>query len=634
MITNKFASYQRLSRRPKVNRLSQKPDISQHGHDTSSGGNNRRNELRVLSDEELGEKLAAHQRWIASNENEGRQANLSFTDLEGADLKNQNLARAILRGSNLKNADISLCRLNDADLENADLSGANLKKAILVGASLRDTIIQNADFLGTEFAGADMSGSKLSDESPIDQPLKAVEEISKNARNTFFILLVACVYSWLTIATTIDARLVTDSASTPLPIIGTEIPIVSFYVAAPLVLIGVFVYFHFYLRRLWMALAKLPAIFPDGRTLDERSYPWLVNAIVRRHNKWLSENQSPMDRIEGLGTILLAWWIVPITLVGFWIRYLPSREWIGTGLHVGFIVISVLLAVIFYRSVGKTMRPEAPAPAPAPSDRQLSRNHRHRFLILYMVIIGLILWMVSYGAIGGVRADRDLNVAHVGMLVPWLFDKAGYGVFADLREIDVSTKPADFWRIEDEQDRIDSVKGAFLKKKNLRYADMFRAFLVKAILRNADLEGARLRKADLQDADVRGANLKKADLRGANLKAADLREANLTDADLVGAQLQKANLGLAHMVRVDFNEVDLQGADLRCADLAGAKNLSVERLKKVKTLYHANLDPVLRGQIEEGVPHLLKPPEDKWVELNARNKCPGNGTETGSDRHS
>ncbi len=73
---------------------------------------------------------------------------------------------------------------------------------------------------------------------------------------------------------------------------------------------------------------------------------------------------------------------------------------------------------------------------------------------------------------------------------------------------------------------------------------------------------------------------------------------------------------------------------MRCADLEGAKNLSVEMLMKVKTLYHANLDLSLRKRIEEDLPHLLKPPEDKWVELNARNKCPDNGTETGSDRDS
>ena len=36
--------------------------------------------------------------------------------------------------------------------------------------------------------------------------------------------------------------------------------------------------------------------------------------------------------------------------------------------------------------------------------------------------------------------------------------------------------------------------GALLKKKDLRYANMFRAFLAKAILRRVNMEGARLRK--------------------------------------------------------------------------------------------------------------------------------------------
>ena len=598
--------------------MSQDHTIAPENTDTSPNGNRLRYESRASTNFQLGRTLAAHQKWILTNEDEGRRADLSFADLEGADLGNKNLTRALLRGSNLKKANIALAKLKDVDLDNADLSGANLTQANLMGASLRGANLRNADFWGAEFAGADLSGAKFSDASRIEEPLGAVEEISKNARNTFFVLLVACVYAWLTIATTIDARLVTDTATFPLPIIGAEIPIVTFYIAAPLVLIGVYAYFHFYLRRLWMALAMLPAIFPDGRTLDARSYPWLVNAIVRRHYRLLSQHQSPMDRIEAFGTIVLAWWIVPITLMGFWIRYLPSHEWVGTGLHVGFIVTSVFMAVIFYRSMGKRLRSEASEER----DREFFQSHGNLVLILCMGLMGLFFGLVSYGAINGVRADKDFNPTDVRMAVPWLFDKLGYEVFADLREIDVSSKSADFWRIDNEQDRIDSVKGAFLKKKDLRYADMFRAFLVKAILRNANLESARLRKANLQAADIRGANLKNADLRGANLKEADLREANLTHADLVGAQLQKAELGLARMTDADLNDVNLHGADLRCADLAGVKNLSLETLANVNSLYRANLDGVLRDQIEGKWPHLLKRPEDVWVEKNMRLKCP------------
>lgn len=59
--------------------------------------------------------------------------------------------------------------------------------------------------------------------------LGRVEAATQYARKLFFIILAACVYSWLTIAMTTDAGLLTNTASSPLPIIGTTIPIVGFY---------------------------------------------------------------------------------------------------------------------------------------------------------------------------------------------------------------------------------------------------------------------------------------------------------------------------------------------------------------------------------------------------------------------
>ncbi len=73
-------------------------------------------------------------------------------------------------------------------------------------------------------------------------------------------------------------------------------------------------------------------------------------------------------------------------------------------------------------------------------------------------------------------------------------------------------------------------------------------------------------------------------------------EPNLTEADLSGADLFKA----------DLFKADLFNANLREADLSGAKNLTTERLSKVKTLYKAKLDPELEKQIEEKYPHLLE----------------------------
>lgn len=579
--------------------------------DATASGKAEQAELRTLSNTGLRQTLDAHQKWVESRGGEGEKADLRFTDLRGADLSHRVLSLADLQG-----ADLSGANLEEARLDNVNLMDSDLKGAILTGARLENANLQGADFLGREFAGADMAGVKLSEDGRILEPLEVIGEISKNARKTFFVLLLACVYSWLTIATTVDAKLVTDSAKSSLPVIQTQIPIVSFYTVTPFILIVVYVYFHFYLRHLWKAFALLPAIFPDGRRLDDRSYPWLVNAIIRRHFQLLKQDRLLMARLEEFGTILLAWWIVPITLVGFWIRYLPRHEWGGTLLHIGFLTISISLAILFYHSTANIIK----ANRPKRFNWKSYRSHLNLRLIICVGSAGMFFLLLSYGAINGIRS-KDLISADIRVVVPWLFNQLGYDVFADIRETDVSSKPPNFWRIENKQDRIDSVKGAFLKNKDLRYADMFRAFLPKAILRRANFEGARLTKANFEGADMREANFKNASLSMTNLKNTDLRQAKLMNADLIGANLQNANLGLAKLQGADFRDADLQGADLRCANLTGAENLNVKNLGPAKTLYKAKLDSKLSIQIENELPHLLEEPQDKWLELNLRGEC-------------
>jgi hypothetical protein len=89
-------------------------------------------------------------------------------------------------------------------------------------------------------------------------------------------------------------------------------------------------------------------------------------------------------------------------------------------------------------------------------------------------------------------------------------------------------------------------------------------------------------------------NLTNTDLRGAILTQAQLQGAILTQA-----QLQGANLQLAHP----------QGTILNQAQLQGAKNLRVEQLAMVKTLYQAQFDPPLLEQIQQQYPQLLEKPQ-------------------------
>ena len=88
-----------------------------------------------------------------------------------------------------------------------------------------------------------------------------------------------------------------------------------------------------------------------------------------------------------------------------------------------------------------------------------------------------------------------------------------------------------------------------------------------ALWLNNDPEGER---ADLYRAELYGANLREADLRGADLYGANLREADLRGAELYGANLREADLYGA-----DLRGADLYGANLYGAYLTGAENLNL-----------------------------------------------------------
>src|SRR5262249_13207835 len=114
----------------------------------------------------------------------------------------------------LELADVDLI---DADLRGADLSRANFGSCNLAGADLRETVLRDADLSGVaglqsaQLAGADLSGAKLPNTlADLFKGLDTAKGISGNAQKLFVGVLAACLYSWLTIATTTDLNLVTN----------------------------------------------------------------------------------------------------------------------------------------------------------------------------------------------------------------------------------------------------------------------------------------------------------------------------------------------------------------------------------------------------------------------------------------
>ncbi len=155
------------------------------------------------------------------------------------------------------------------------------------------------------------------------------------------------------------------------------------------------------------------------------------------------------------------------------------------------------------------------------------------------------------------------------------------------------------------------LKGADLVGTNLEKADLLLANLERADLSGARLKEARLRGANLERANLLGTNLKNADLRRANLREADFSKAHLEEAYFREAHLKRADFWKAHLEEASFLDANLEEAYLEGAYLKRTKELTIEQLSQVKTLYQAELDPELEKQIKKKYPHLLEEPKEE-----------------------
>jgi uncharacterized protein YjbI with pentapeptide repeats len=648
-----------------------------------------------MTPQELQAILAAHARWLATNGQDGTQANLAGEDLAGCYLSGTDLRRAVLwgahaagadfTGANLKEAQLGEADLREAVLAGADLEGAVLGSASLQGANLtqvnlREADLQSANLAGailreasledalcmraslrkadlhgaaltgahferanlhnadlreasgiveTAFRGADLGGAQVPGDQLKFAGLDNVAEASKNAGKLFVSLLTGGAYAWIIIMSTTDVALLTNATAAKLPLIDTEIPVAAFYLAAPLVLLALSLYFHLYLQRLWELLADLPAAFPDGTPLDKKVYPWAMNGLIYTYLTGFQDPdlRPPLMRVQTLASHLFAWGTVPIVLLLFWLQYLRSHDWSVTGWQILFLAASAGMSAYYQALTRITLQGNA---------RRLPlRKHARwvgwRWFGGALAAAGLLSWATIQGP----------------PCEGWIFRN-----FVDLRDTEVSTKPAS-WTGKAEveltrhgpltEEEIALMKKANLKHRNLHDARASRALLINADLRGADLTRAILQGANLRDASLQGARLPEAilwsaDLQGASLEDADLRGAQLYRADLRGADLERARLGPlpgatpermpkrdylegalfdsrtrwpdgfpvgAHRAvraepgtvlhgrdlrSLDLRDADLQGANLSGADLRSATFTQVQHLQTVK-LHGARYNP-------------------------------------------
>ena len=220
---------------------------------------------------------------------------------------------------------------------------------------------------------------------------------------------------------------------------------------------------------------------------------------------------------------------------------------------------------------------------------------------IFVFIFALPIWLIMAFLIRGFlkRSGEGLlietfgmllDVLVIGIIILWLNEIRDKKRRKEL-EIQRYQEEIDDFRGWDEKEATFRIVGNIrrLNKRGVTYINLIECYLMNARLNEANLKRADLRNAKLQEALLGGANLQTAYLRGANLEGASLVFTNLQGADLLNAKLQKAWL-------------------MR-TNLSGTKNLNVEQLSKVLTLYEAKLDSELEAEIKEKFPHLLEEPK-------------------------
>ncbi len=395
--------------------------------------------------------------------------------------------------------------------------------------------------------------------------IENIKGVSKSASKARLLYVSFVSYSFLTAASTSDQQLL-FKRGVILPLANVSIPLDVFFRAAPLVLIGLFLFVVTFEFRLKGMIWEAETDYSDASGFRLRS--WSVNGRADRVPVFIGQMQYIVHQS-------ILWHLLPIALLAFFVKTLAMHDAIQS------IVIGVLLfiayTVTFY----------------------LEFRYYNSGLVKRVGLQGIgepmIKWLVY----------MMILVVMMGFLVPWANAGFPYGrptwispfssnVLRSLFCLDLRGKKL----VEEPSKDYDRLYWVDLEGAHLEGADLMGCILKRANLNYANLQAARLVYATVDSAELIGASLEGANLGGAYFRNAVLRDANLTSASLFASDFRGA----------DLENCSLAGASLAQTKLQGAKGLAVEQLSKARTLWQAEMDSSLLAQLKIGHPQLFVEP--------------------------
>ncbi|MGI9386675.1 MAG: pentapeptide repeat-containing protein [Methyloligellaceae bacterium] len=457
-----------------------------------------------------------------------------------------------------------------------------------------------------------------------DELLEAANDASAQARNMWLFFLGLLTYLIVTIAGTTHQNLLLNNP-VRLPFLNVDIPLTSFFVYAPAIVVTV--HLGLLIQHAMLAFK----LFRFTETLDDEG--WHRQGTDPRRGKLhpyiISQLIAGPERGAMMGFLIrfMTWFslvAMPVmTLLYFQIAFLPYHDVAATYWH----RIAVLLDCLILFALWPYMRPATAREAKAKmrSGQGIGWPWRVTFLGsgaggLAMLALLMFSWFVATVPDACLYKSQDgkYNILCLDRMMtramPWRAEiKSGntqrkmFGLTAWLFEgapNPVTGRPTSWWSRNIVLTDVDLVPekefgrgevSLSLRGRDLRYAVLDRTDLHRADFTGVDLTGASLRETRLEDAKFCHA-LKTHPRKCSDFEGANLTEANLKGVDFESANLQGAQLALVKLEGAIFRNAELEGANLTSADLKGA-DLSLANLKGAKLSY-AKLQGANFGEAE------------------------------------
>ncbi len=414
----------------------------------------------------------------------------------------------------------------------------------------------------------------------VEETLRSANDASRQARNMWLGFLGLLSYLVVTLASVTHKDLLLNSAVN-LPIVGVELPLFSFFLFGPFLL----VLFHFGLLMQHVTLSQKLAAFDSAITefyrtsrkqnINQEEKAQVHPARLRLIGYAISQYVSgpPNSWVVKCAQWLMGWLtiiILPLViLLYFQIQFLPYDSHLVTGLHRLTIILDLVMLILLGVLI------DYPTRSIKEAFVFNLKQRIPRFVVVALGVAATLLLTICIATIPDGSIEKFL--VRYNLLV---IERSGLKFFWPTAYLEPVNCEAVSWfsrnlivkdtdLVPDKNSEPDEPSHS-LRNRDLRYSCLNRSDLHRVDLTEANLTGSSLVETRLRKALLERTNLANADLSKADLRQAILRDANLPVAKMRGARLQDADLVRAKLPGSDLTDAGLQGSNLTQSFIAGA----------------------------------------------------------------